>query len=363
MSATTRQTFAFAPGVSLAVEGSDAVVSHFGREYGPAAVSSAPAPSLTVRFDESGRPKASGATGAPRREDRHRWLRWSVAIEGIATAIEARISLSGHPRPVVRSLVQGYVVEPLLSLVAPAAGQVLVPGAAIVAPEGTVLILGGSGAGKSSTSARAIAAGVPVLGDDQVLVDADGVCRPFPRRIRVYPDLAVTAPAAHANLPASAKARLAGHALLGTLTGGRLRPSLPLEHAALGPARRVSPRPLTRIVIVERDRSDDGRLRAEDVDVRHAVTVAQQLLERQRVRLLAVGSRELRDTIDRVVEDEATMLTAAFDGLDVLHLGVPGSWPAALAVETLAEVVGVRTSAAAALPTTFPAGEHAETPT
>lgn len=48
-----------------------------------------------------------------------------------------------------------------------------------------IVVLGGAGAGKSSLAATWSQAGVPVLGDDVVLVDRRGRCAPFKRPIKV----------------------------------------------------------------------------------------------------------------------------------------------------------------------------------
>ena len=81
------------------------------------------------------------------------------------------------------------------------------PLAAALDRDGKALILfGAAGAGKTTLSARAAAGGIRSLGDDQVIVDASPVCWPFPRRMRLYPDLKVTAPEAHALLPARDRA-------------------------------------------------------------------------------------------------------------------------------------------------------------
>ena len=100
------------------------------------------------------------------------------------------------------------MIEPLLGLFAHAAGHVLLPAAAFGSTSGAILLIGRSRSGKSSLAARAAADGVGVLGDDHVLVAGSGECRAFPRRIRVYSDLAETAPRAYKLLPRSKRAEL-----------------------------------------------------------------------------------------------------------------------------------------------------------
>ena len=151
----------------------------------------------------------SRSAGRPRaRPAGYRSLRWRVALDPLGDGpLRATIDLRGAPRSFGLSLLQGYVVEPLLGLLAPAAGHVLLPAAAVASEGGTLLLIGRSRSGKSSLVARAAAAGTAVLGDDHVLVGQDG-CRAFPRRLRLYPDVAETAPAALASLPARTRALL-----------------------------------------------------------------------------------------------------------------------------------------------------------
>ncbi len=52
-----------------------------------------------------------------------------------------------------------------------------------------VIALGGSSAGKSSLALAWTLSGYPSLGDDVVLVDGDGMARPFPRHFKLDPEL------------------------------------------------------------------------------------------------------------------------------------------------------------------------------
>lgn len=53
--------------------------------------------------------------------------------------------------------------------------------------QGAVLALGATGAGKSTLALHWSVAGLPVLGDDTVLVDATGRAHPFPRLFKIDP--------------------------------------------------------------------------------------------------------------------------------------------------------------------------------
>ena len=191
-----RETFAFLDRLRLEVRGDRRALAHFRAEYSRARADPGAEADLVVSFGRT--PPGSRAFEAG-----YRSLRWRVALDPLGNApLRATIDLSGAPRRFGLSLLQGYVVEPLLGLLAPAAEHVLLPSAAVMSEGGALLLLGRSRSGKSSLVARTAIAGTGVLGDDHVLVGAAG-CRAFPRRLRLYPDVAETAPAARAALPAT----------------------------------------------------------------------------------------------------------------------------------------------------------------
>src|SRR2546426_7101956 len=132
-------TFEFPGGVRLRIQGPADAVEHFKREYGPCLVpDSAPVDALVT----IGRPSDATDSGAP---SGHKTVGWRVGV-GAQSAHPATlwIATRGRPQSFVRSLVQGYFVEPLLSLVAPDRGLALVPAAAIASDDGLILILGRS---------------------------------------------------------------------------------------------------------------------------------------------------------------------------------------------------------------------------
>jgi hypothetical protein len=57
----------------------------------------------------------------------------------------------------------------------------------IVDGDQAIIALGGSGRGKSSLALTWCLGGKPVLGDDVVLIDEDGLCHPFKRQFKVDP--------------------------------------------------------------------------------------------------------------------------------------------------------------------------------
>jgi len=332
VSALLADRYAFHPGVDLRVDGSAAVRRHFRREYGPAAADDAAAPSLEVLFGRS-LPDAVEVVS-----DRYKTVGWRVALSDPAdTHLRAAISLAGRPRSFGFSLLQGWVVEPLLSVVAARAGQVLLPAAAIEEGPGAVALMGPSGSGKTSITLRALAAGRGIVGDDQFLLDAHGRCGRLPRRLRLYSDVPLTAPDAFARLPARARAALRAREILRRVSRGSARPSLPVDVELLGRPL-AGPVGLTRVVMIERQTGVDD-LTTTGIDPATAVSQSLELLDAQRARLPRASGWD--EALATVRDAERRTLTTAFTGLAVEQMMVPAAWPAPKAVDRIAQALGV----------------------
>lgn len=228
---------------------------------------------------------------------RLRWMRCELQVAG----------------PLGPTLAQSMVVEPLLSLVTPAAGRVLLPAALIEASDGMVLVLGRSGSGKSTLAMRALAAGRVVAADDQVLLAADGRCAGLPRRSRVYGDLPGVVPEAHDVLDAGIRRRIAAAAAINRASRGRVSPPVLVRPGAVSaagsrPARDMRP---ARVVVL-------GRHGGAPPTDEQLVGCAVVLLAEQRARLLVAGVRPPAETVRR----ETEILTAALAGMRVTRLDV-----------------------------------------
>jgi hypothetical protein len=329
---TYRETFAFLDRLRLEVRGDRRALAHFRAEYRAARVDPGVEADLVVSF---GRTPA----GSRRFEAGYRSLRWRVALDPLGDGpLRATIDLRGEPRSFGLSLLQGYVIEPLLGLLAPAAGHVLLPAAAVASEGGALLLLGRSRSGKSSLVARTAAAGTGVLGDDHVLVGADG-CRAFPRRLRLYPDVAETAPAARALLPVQTRALLRALGFVRTATAGVVAPPVRVPVETLGAVLR-DPLPLARVVVLER--REVPRLVAEELSLDELVAVARDVLGEQRRALERVEDPRWREDLDRVLADEAWLLREAF--IHVVAVGrliVPTRLPAGQSVAAIAAELAV----------------------
>ena len=335
--------FAFAADLRLRVTGENAAIRHARREYGPAEVSQTGRLDLEVSFGSLGGDAARTADDvhAPTGRGGHKTVAWRVdAGDPDAAPLRARIETSGWPTPFALSLVQGYVLEPLLSIAAARRGIVLIPGAGIVLDDGLVLLLGRSRAGKSTLAARALTAGRTILGDDQLFVGPEATAWPFPRSLRFYPDLARTAPGSFAQLRPRTRQGLRLRAALARLSAGYVRPSLAVNGSELGQQWDPVARPIARIVLIERtgDRSD---LWADEASPRDAVDWAAELLHEQRARLVGLGGPAWREAVEQTAHAERAILERSFAGCPVERLAVPSSWDAPTAVGAAARWLGI----------------------
>lgn len=267
-------------------------------------------------------------------------MRWTVGLSAPdSSPLAASFDLRGRPRRFALSLVQGYFVEALLAVAATRRECVLLPAAALVQGGSALVLLGGSGVGKSTLTARAAASGQATLGDDQVIVDASGRCWPFRRRARIYPDLRLVAPLAHARLGAGTRSSLRARAIVARLTRGYVAPSLAVAPGRFGGARGAAPLPVGRVVVIDRD-ARSGAIESEPLRADAALVVAERVIEAQRRHLLpAAGAWPAG--LERVRKVERAVLGQLLEAAAVERLGVPRAWTAARAVEQLWRRLGL----------------------
>ncbi len=308
------------------------VLAHFTAEYGSARAGTDPAPlDLDIAFRPVAEPTVRGG---------HKTVNWRVQLgDPEAPTLSAAIQLRGAPRVFGLSLVQGYFVEPLLSLAAARAGSVLLPCAAISTDEGLLLLLGRSRSGKSSLAVRALAAGAVVLGDDQAFLDAEGRCTTFPRRMRFYSDLRLTAPHAYERLTPRVRGGLVARGAVRRLTRGFVAPPVRVGVDAIGRAAGADPLPVSRVVLIERQ-PDIATIQRREVGTDETVEFALTLLDEQRGKL-AVAGPAWTDVLRRTRADESAMLGAALQRHAVERIAVPLAWSAAQALPVLAYLLGI----------------------
>lgn len=324
--------YRFAGQLELGVRGGPRAQRHFSAEYGDASCAPAATPA-DVELELAGALALAGGS-ARGRLGRHKAARWRVdASQRADGGIDVRGTAIG---PLALMFVQTYFVEPLLALVAADRELVLLPAAGFHNARGATVVLGGSGTGKTSLAADRLAAGGGVLGDDQILVTAGGAALPFPRRLRLYPDLVHVAPAAYGSLGSAQRGALRSLAALGAVTGGRLAPPLRVPTSRLGSAPRPAAVPINRVVFVERggSRTEVQQLeRAELLDRAQATIAAQR----------SVLSRDipgLRERIERATGLEEAVLGEAFAGVETRKIVIGRHTDAAAAVHRVAESLG-----------------------
>ncbi len=313
-----RAQYELGPGLGLAIEGDKATVSHFDREYSRPATLRPTETIVEVAFTGHGldQPGNSIAGG-------YKTMRWRTEFTSPEAAnLGVRIEIAGWPRTFARALVQGYFIEPLLSVAATRVGATLLPAAAIRAKTGAIVVLGRSGSGKTSLSMHALAIGAPVLGDDQVFISSDGACRAFPRRLRLYSDLRERVPLAYERLPRRIRAQLVARRLVRILSRGAIAPSLAVPVSVLGQKSEPDRAPIRRVVILERALAPGG-LRTEPATVADAVEYALRLLREQREHLVLAGGDTWRQALLEVESHEERLLARAFGGASVERVTVP----------------------------------------
>jgi hypothetical protein len=323
--------YAFGPAVRLRIHGCRVAARHFASEFAPQVPSAGtPDVEVHVRF---GRPSQADVTRFS--SGGHKTARWRVALSPADDRpLRATVLLAGGPPSFALSLVQGYFVEPLVAVALAGERYVALPSAALTTRDGAVLLMGRSGSGKSSVSMRTLARGRAVLGDDQVVLDGQGRCWPYPRRLRVYPDLRDTAPAAWTGLRRATRRSLRMRRAVRRLSRGFVAPSLAVAATELGPPPPRGPVPARHLIVVERA-AEVGELTVVERDAGWATEQAREILADQRGRFLAVADERWQIAVGAVVEREVETFRSAIDGLRVEHVRVPRSWDAVRAVDAL----------------------------
>ena len=325
--------YRFGPGLTVSVMGARRARAYFRAEYGAAALADSPvAPALEAVIGTRVRAASDETTPEPNLTGAHKLARWRASVPVSPELDTMRIAVAVRG-PLGLALVQSRVIEPFVSLAAVRAGSVLLPGAAIARGDRTLLLLGRSRSGKTSLAARALAAGLRVLGDDQVLVNADRECLPFPRRLRLYPDLARTAPAAFAALPPSVRGRLAVLGRVSALTRGFVAPPVSVSPSAIGAGAPDPIRLLVGDVVVVR-RAQVDTLASERLDPGELAAETDDVLMGQRSEIFRVPG--VRAAYATLLAHERTIISSALAAAPARRVLVPDSWTAEQAVGALA---------------------------
>jgi hypothetical protein len=326
----TRDLYRLGPGLTISVRGERRARSYFRAEYGePALAADSEVPALEAVIGDRAR---ESAAGEPELSGAHKLARWraSVPVRPELDTMRVAVAVRG---PLGLPLVQSTVIEPLISLAAVRAGSVLLPGAAIARGDQTLLLLGRSRSGKTSLAARALAAGLRVLGDDQVIINAGRECLPFPRRLRLYPDISQTAPAAFAALRPSVRTRLAALGRVKALTRGFVAPPVSVSASALGGRATDRVRLMIgEVVVVHRARVEALTLQPLEPDELGAE--ADDVLMSQRSEIFKVPG--VQAAYAGLLAHERAIIACALAGAPARRVLVPDAWSSEQAVGALA---------------------------
>ena len=330
--------YQFGPGLVASIRGDRRARGHFYAEYAAAALGpDSPLPTLEATIGTRVLRDRDGlTTHEAELRDSHKLARWRAAVPARLDGNKLSVAIDVRG-PLGLTLIQSYIVEPLLSLAAVRAGLALVPSAAIARNGKALLLIGRSRSGKSSLAARAMAAGLRVLGDDQVLINARQDCLPFPRRLRVYPDLMRTAPAAFAALRPSARGALAALGRVNALTRGFVAPPLRVEASTLGAGSAPTPLPIGEVVVIRRGPVDE--LRSDPLDPLELAAETEDALRAQRSEIFSLPG--LRDATAPLLAQERSIIASALGGTPARRVLVPAAWPAEEAVGRLAQELGI----------------------
>jgi hypothetical protein len=328
--------FGFHGGTTLRINAIGAVRRFFAAEYQWAARGARPPrPDLHVNYSRVLRARMD----MPTIEGGYKTVGWRVRLSPSENdAIDADIELRGGPLHFGLSLTQGYFIEPLLSLAVASHDHVLLPAAALVGPEGLIVMMGKSRSGKSTVSAGAAARGWDVLGDDQVLVDQHGRCAAFPRRMRLYSDLEVTSPEAYQALSRAPRRALQVRQRVRQWSRGYIAPPVRVPVSAFGTPSPTTPLPIAELILIERS-AGAQRVSRESLDLDEVVGHAAFVLDEQRAKLVAAEGWGERLTLAAI--HEASTLRAGLAAVKTSRVRVPASLPASESIGELAKLLGL----------------------
>jgi hypothetical protein len=334
-----RERFVFGTGVSLTMEGPRVALGHFVAEYGPTRSSFKPhTGDVHVEIERPPYKELRSMGG-------YKTARWRISLEDSRSdGLGAKIGLLSLPESFGLSLIQGYFVEPLLEMAFNRRDAVLAPAAGFLGGRGVTLLVGASRSGKSSLMVRALAAGVRIVGDDQVIITSRGTAFTFPRRLRVYPDIRTTASSAYRTFSRDVRAALRCLEILSRSTARWIAPPLRIQPSAVGPEPAKQELPLERVYLIQRD-NRAGEPRRAAVGVHALADEMLTLLDHQRQQLTPLFVRDAgwSELLERVRNREREILGQALGDIDAETLVVPSHWEPTRAIDHLQQQIGLGT--------------------
>lgn len=164
---------------------------------------------------------------------RSKVARWHVALEGLERP-PFHLSFSGN-RFSYRSLFF-HVLQPLVDYHLGLNGMALVHASAVGTEQSALAFSSLSGVGKTSLAILLLSMGLPqFLGDEFIIVSADGTARSFPLPLSLFHRNLVSTPSLRRRLTTRARASLTMNRVLSAVTRAMVRPRLPMGVAEIFP--------------------------------------------------------------------------------------------------------------------------------
>ncbi len=200
--------YRFPSGVTLRLQTDQReILGHIDAEYGSLSTEALDEADIDVYAGRSAISSSAQASEFSQAyEGRHKTVHWRVAVSSLQ-AETIRVLFEGRGQLVI-SFLQTFYIEPLLRLKFLKRGNALVHAACLARGERSILFPAGSGVGKSTLMLRHAASGKPVQGDNYVILTSEGHTLAFPRRLRIYADLAAVSPDIFGRLPPAERWRL-----------------------------------------------------------------------------------------------------------------------------------------------------------
>src|SRR5438128_6394329 len=203
-----QRMYRFPSGVTLRLQTDQReVLGHLDAEYGSVSTEALGEADIDVYAGQSAiSSSAQDSEFNEAYEGRHKTVHWRVAVSSLQ-AETIRVLFEGRGQLVI-SFLQTFYIEPLLRLKFLKRGNALLHAACLAHGERSIRFAAGSGVGKSTLMLRHAASGKRVQGDNYVILTGEGHTLPFPRRLRIYSDLAAVSPDIFGRLPSAERWRL-----------------------------------------------------------------------------------------------------------------------------------------------------------
>src|SRR5437867_13229607 len=203
-----QRMYRFPSGVTLRLQTDQReVLGHLDAEYGSVSTEALGEADIDVYAGQSAiSSSAQDSEFNEAYEGRHKTVHSRVAVSSLQ-AETIRVLFEGRGQLVI-SFLQTFYIEPLLRLKFLKRGNALLHAACLAHGERSILFPAGSGVGKSTLMLRHAASGKLVQGDNYVILTGEGHTLAFPRRLRIYSDLAAVSPDIFGRLPSAERWRL-----------------------------------------------------------------------------------------------------------------------------------------------------------